>query len=171
MKYTYKLEDGREVPLFEADYDMSFDVYKTDKKKAVIGDPRHCIEAVGLCRLQNVTEAHIGASKVAIVVFGPTASRDFVHAVRFIIPASSAKVRDKFDLQKSLKSQTLRLSAPTKGQTMERDRVRQKARREAIKAGAEIKKRGKPNRNRMQRIGVKQRPRALVTKNGTVSFI
>lgn len=169
MKYT--LKDGTIVPLFEGDYDMSFKVWKSDRAKSVIGHPRECIEAKGLCKLPGVTEAFVGSGKVAYVVFEKSRTRDFKHALRFIIPMSSQKVRDTFDQRGAPKSQILVLRAPSNGQTMAHRRELNKARAKAVKEGrAQRKPRAEPAKNtRFHRLGVHHRPRAQV-QSGTVSF-
>jgi hypothetical protein len=165
----YQLKDGTTVPLFEADYDTAFKVFKSDRKKSVIADPLNCIEAKGLCRLPNVIEAYIGSGKDAYVVYKSTPSREFPHAVHFTIPASSAKVRDAFETKRDLKSQTLMLKVPSKGRTLKHRRTLNKARHAAIKNGAPIKKRSKAARQRVHRLGVDHRPRAMV-KAGVVTL-
>lgn len=165
---NYQLEDGTTVPLFEAEYDTAFKVFKSDRRKSVIGDPKHCIEAVGLCRLPNVQEAYIGSGRDAYVVYKSTANRNFLHAVHFTIPSSSQKVRDAFDTKKALKSQVLLLKVPSKGRTLQHRRLLNKARRAAVKNGATVKKRGGKSKQRIHRLGVDHRPRAQI-KEGMVS--
>ena len=165
----YELSDGTHVPLFEAEYDTAFKIYKSDKRKAVIGDPKACIEALGICRKPNVIEAYIGAGKDAYVVYKSTPGRNFKHAVHHTIPAQSGKVRDLFDVKGAPKTQTLFLKAPSPGRTLAHRKTLGKTRRAAIKAGATIKKRGKPKVMRVHRLGVGYRPRAKV-KGGVVSL-
>lgn len=167
----YKLRDGTTVPLFEAPYDMSFKVWKSDKRKAIIGDPYECIEALGLCRMPNVMEAHVGSGKVAYVVFEKSAGRAFKHALRFTLKTASQKVRDTFDQRGAPKTQILILSAPTNGQTMLHMRDYAKERARKIKKGeAVVKPRGeKKIKTRFIRLGVNHRPRAVV-RSGIVSF-
>lgn len=165
----YQLADGSRVPLFEAEYDMSFTIYKSDKRKSTIGDPLNCIEAKGICRLPNVIEAYIGAGALAVLVFGKTASRPFKHAVHFVIPAKARKVVDAFDTRGAPKTQELKLKVPSKGRTLAYQRRIQRDRHAAIRNGAPVKKRSKPNVTRMQRLGVKHRPRAKIVKD-TVSL-
>src|SRR5262245_53447917 len=85
-KYSFK-HDGVSHPMVEADYDTAFKVYKTDRKKAVIGDPTDCIEAVGLKRLPNVVFAHIGCGGDAYVGFKDENSPTGVTVRHFLIPA------------------------------------------------------------------------------------
>lgn len=169
-KPQYKMRDGTVIPLFEAPYDMSFKVWKTDKNKAIIGDPYECIEAKGLCKMPNAVEAHVGSGRVAYVVFAKTADRPFMHALRFMIKSKSQKVRDAFDLKGSPGTQRLELSAPTPSLTMAHLARANKKLRDRVKDGSHIPvSRGKNQVRRFQRIGVKQRPRARV-KAGVVSL-
>jgi hypothetical protein len=166
----YKTDDGKQVPLFEADHDMAFKVYKTDRRKSVIGDPKHCIEAKGLCRLPNVREAYIGSGKDAYVIFEKAPRRPFSHAIHFMIPIASGRVRDAFDTKRDLKSQILMLKAPASGQTRAHRSLLNKRRRDAIKNGAPVKKRAtKAAATRVQRLGIDHRPRAKITA-GVVSI-
>jgi hypothetical protein len=164
----YQSKDGP-VPLFEADHEMAFKVYKSDRRKAVVADPLNCIEAKGLCRNRGVREAHIGTGGDAFVVMKHTATRPFPHALHFIIPAASKKVRDLFETKKNITSQVLTLMAPTAGRTILNRRRLNKARREAIKKGAPIKKQAKPRVGRLQRLGMAHRPRAKI-EAGMVSL-
>jgi hypothetical protein len=159
----YKLADGTEVPLFEGEYDTAFTVYKSDKRKATIGDPRECIEAKGLCRLPNVIEACIGSGKDAYIVYKGTPSRDFKHALHFTIPARSEKVRDAFDTKRGLNSQILMLKAPTKGRTLKHRRKLSRSLQARIKNGTHTVKPGKSRKQRVHRLGVARRPKAKVT--------
>lgn len=163
-KLEYQLEDGTTVPLFEGEYDMAFKVYKSHRKTAVIGHPLHCIEAKGLCKLKNVREAYIGSGKDAYVVFEQTPRRDYLHAVHFIIPVPSAKVRDSFEVRGAPATQTLLLRAPSNGQTLKYKRETNKKWREAVKNGKHVEQRGKINQTRISRIGVAHRPRAKVSR-------
>jgi hypothetical protein len=161
----YRLDDGTEIPLFEADYDHAFKVNKSDRRGAVIGDPKHCIEAKALCRLKDVKEAYIGSGKDAYIVYEQTESRPFAHALHYTIPASSAKVRDAFETKKAIASQICWLRKPTKGRTLKHRRTLDKDRKEAVKAGAPVKKRGKKLTRRIHRLGVDHRPRARIKSN------
>jgi hypothetical protein len=162
----YRCKDGREIPLFEADYDIAFTVYKKDRRGAVIGDPNNCLEAKSICdHNPDVIEAYIGSGKEAYIVFRETDSRPFEHALHFIIPTRSSKVRDAFDTKKGVDKQILWLRRPTKSRTAKARAKSNKERRKAIKAGAPVKKRGSPKTTRMYRLGVDHRPRAKIKHN------
>jgi isopropylmalate/homocitrate/citramalate synthase len=166
----YKLKDGTEVPLFEADYQLAFEVRRKDRVGAIVGDPKECIEARAMCNnMEGVIEAYIGAGKDAYVVFKATSSRPFIHALHFTIPADAGRVRDRFDMEKALKSQTLMLRPPSKGRTLTHRRQLANERHKAVKAGAPVKKRGTIAKTRITRIGVPLRPRAKIVK-GVVSL-
>jgi hypothetical protein len=168
----YRLKDGTQVPLFEADYQLAFTVRRADRRGAIVGDPKECIEARAMCRdMEGVTEAYIGAGKDAYAVFKATRTRPFVHALHFIIPAEAARVRDLFDTKKGkkIKSKTLILRAPSPGRTLQHRRKLGSTRRKAVKAGAPVKKRGTITKTRITRIGVPLRPRAKII-NGVVSL-
>src|SRR5215475_12823759 len=114
----YRTADGTLYPLTEAEYDMAFTVYKSDKRKSVIGDPLQCIEARGIKRDPNVLEAYVGSGKDAYVVF-KARGRLGAGARHFTIPAKSAKVRDAFETKGSPKTQVLWLRAPSAGRTLD----------------------------------------------------
>jgi hypothetical protein len=165
----YELADGTRVPLFEAEYDTAFKIFKSDRRKAKVGDPKACIEALGICRKPNVLEAHIGSGKDAYVVYSKTPGRSFKHAVHHTMPAQSGRVRDQFEVKGSPKTQTLFLKAPSSGRTLAHRKTLDKKRRAEVKAGAPVKKRGKPNKTRIHRLGVAHRPRAKI-KAGVVTL-
>jgi len=161
--------NGINHPLLEAEYDTAFKVYKTDGRHAEIGHPEKCIEARGLCRLPNVEFAHIGSGGDAYVGFKDPNSETGITARHFVIPNASAKVRDAFDVKGSPKTQVLMLKAPSNGRTLSHRAKIGKRRREEIKAGAAVKKRGPQKNKRIHRLGVRPRPRAKVVK-GEVSL-
>ena len=166
---SYK-HDGVSHPLIEADYDTAFKCYKSDRRKATIGDPTACIEALGLRRLPNVEFAHIGAGGDAYVGFKDPDSATGITVRHFVIPAQSKRVRDSFDVKGSPPTQILMLKAPSNGRTISHRRTLNKKRRIAVKAGAPIKKRQKPSKTRITKLGIsKNRARAKV-EAGEVSI-
>jgi hypothetical protein len=169
MTTRYYKHDGINHPLVEAEYDTAFKVYKTDKRKSVIGDPSACIEAMGLKRLPNVSFAHIGSGGDAYVGFKDPKSNTGTTVRHFLIPTASGKVRDSFDIKDAPPTQVLMLKAPTNGRTLSHRAMLGKRRREEIKNGAETKKRGSQKNKRIHRLGVAPRPRAKIVK-GEVSI-
>lgn len=151
-------------PLVEAEYDTAFKVYKTDRRRATIGDPTGCIEAMGLRRLPNVQFAHIGSGGDAYVGFKDAESSTGITVRHFLIPTQSAKVRDTFETKGAPPTQILMLKAPTNGRTLSHRSALGKRRREEIKAGAVPKKRGPQKRTRIARLGVGHRPRAKIVR-------
>ena len=138
----YELADGTRVPLFEAEYDTAFKIFKSDRRKAKVGDPKACIEALGICRKPNVLEAHIGSGKDAYVVYSKTPGRSFKHAVHHTMPAQSGRVRDQFEVKGSPKTQTLFLKAPSSGRTLAHRKTLDKKRRAEVqgwRAGQEAR--------------------------------
>lgn len=169
-KQYYLCEDGDRVPLFEADTATAFKVFRSDQGRAVIGDPLHCIEARGLCRLPGVVEARVGSGRVAYVVYAKTNNRPYKHCLRYIISSTAQRTRDDFDLNKKLKTQVLMLRAPSAGQTLSRKRKYKNAWDASVKNGSHTPaKREKPRQDRIQRLGVSHRPRAVI-KAGVVAF-
>jgi hypothetical protein len=164
---SYK-HDNINHPLSEAEYDTAFKCFKSDKRKATIGDPEACIEALGLRRLPNVSFAHIGSGGDAYVGFKDTGSPTGIVVRHFIIPAAAAKVRDAFEVKGAPATQVLMLKAPTNGRTLSHRSMLGKRRRDEIKAGAQAEKRGKQKNKRITRLGVSPRPRAKIVK-GEVS--
>jgi len=161
LSYTH---EGIHHPMTEADYDTAFKIYKTDRRKAKIGDPTDCIEAKGLKRLPNVAFAHIGSGGDAYVGFKDQGSETGITVRHFLIPAAAKRVRDAFDVKGSPGTQVLMLKAPTNGRTISHRRTLNKQRREEVKAGAPVKKRGKQAETRIRRLGVPPRPRAKVVE-------
>lgn len=107
-------EDEVKYPLYEARFSTAFVCYRSDAKKAIIGHPKHCVEAKSLCRDRKVIEAYIGSGRIAIVVYKGNPDDEDTryqvdHAIRYEIRAKSAKVRDAFDMNQELKTQTLML--------------------------------------------------------------
>jgi hypothetical protein len=168
----YQVKNGPTVPMFEADYDLAFEVFKKDCRKAKIADPAECIEAKGICRLRNVEEAHVGGGRDAYVVFKQTPTRQFRHALHFIVAAESKRVRDKFEITKGVERQVLWLRAPPPSQFVKNRRAlvsaHAKKRRVAQKAGIKLPT-GKKRVSRRQRLGVSPRPHATI-KEGIISL-
>jgi hypothetical protein len=158
-KRYYKTPDGQRYQLFEAPYSYTITVYKTDCRKSIIGDPTQCLIATGAMRDKAVLAAYIGSGKDAYVIFKETKLRK-AHALHFTINAKAGRVRDYFDTHKGVTTQQVVLSAPTAGRTLSHRSALGKKRREEIKAGAEVKHRGKQTQTRVMRIGQKHRPRA-----------
>jgi hypothetical protein len=163
-KRYYDAGDGKKYPLFEAPYNYPVTVYKSDCKKAVIGDPQQCLIALGACRDKLIESAFIGSGKDAYIIFKKTPLRE-AYALHFTINAQAARVRDYFDSQKAGTSQIITLSAITPGRTLAHRSILNKKRAAEIKAGAEKKKRGKPAVTRVMRLGLHHRPRAKIEKN------
>lgn len=170
MTLTYK-HNGTSHPLREAEYDTAFKIYKSDKRRAVIGDPTACIEALGLKRQPNVAAAHIGSGGDAYVGYKDTASPTGLAFVHFVIPAASKRVRDTFETKGSPATQILMLKAPSNGRTLTHRRTLDKTRRTEIKKGAKVKTRStKPRSKRITRLGVGHRPRAKIVQGETTLF-
>lgn len=165
LRRFYVTPEGIRYPLVEAPYDYVIPVYKKDCKKAIIADPHGCLIALGAQRDPLVLGAYIGSGKDAYIVFRETEQRH-AHAMHFTISASAARVRDYFDTHKGEVKTTVKLSAPTSGRTLSHRSKLNKARYKRIKAGEHVvKRRGKPNRTRIVRLGVKHRPHAVIEKN------
>ena len=165
---TFK-HGGLNHPLVEAEFDTAFKVFKSDRKKAVIGDPADCIEAKGLKRLPNVAFAHIGSGGDGYVGFKDESSPTGIKVRHFLIPAKAAKVRDIFETKGAPSSQVLMLKAPTNGRTLSHRSMLGKRRREEVKKGSPVKSRGPQKNKRIHRLGVPPRPRAKIVK-GETSF-
>lgn len=164
----YTAPDGTKYLLKEAKYDMSFKIYKSDRRKAVPNDPHACVLAKGIRRHKDVKDVYVGSGLDAFVVFKETEEEE-AHAEHFTIRTSVRKVIDKFDTDKKCESQIITLSKPTKGRTLAA-RAKMNARRKAeIEAGAQVNKRAAVSRRpRVDRLGVPHRPRAPISKGGSV---
>lgn len=164
----YTDPNGNEYPLKEAKYDMSFKIYKSDRRKAVASDPHSCVLAKGIRRHKDVQDVFVGSGLDAYVVFKATED-DPAHAEHFIIRTSVRKVIDKFDTEKKCESQIITLAKPTQGRTLAARAKMNAARKAEIKAGAKIKTRGPSRARRVDRLGVPHRPRAPIGKDGSVN--
>jgi hypothetical protein len=165
----YTAPDGERYPLTEARYGIDFKAYRSDRRKARQGDPSGCWAALGIKRNKNVLHVYIGSGRDAYVVFKAN-DDESAHAVHFTIKTSVRKLIDAFDKDKSAKTQIVRLDAPTPGRTLEARQNSGKRRREEIRNGAPIKKRGPSKNKRITRLGVEHRPRARITRGGSVSM-
>jgi len=168
----YETPKGQRYPLYEAPTRYTITVFKSDQRKAVIGDPTGCLIALGAMRDKSVIAAYIGAGKDAYLIFkGDKGEPSF--ALHYTINAAAARVRDYFDTHKNAKTQEIILSKPTAGRTLAHRAKLGKARRQRIKDGAEVKPRetppARPRVMRLERLGVPYRRRAVIRKD-TVSI-
>ena len=161
----YVAGNGIRYPLTEADRDYHIKIYKSDCKKAVVGDAAQCLIALGAKRDKRVDGAYIGSGKDAYVIFKALRGRP-AHAEHFTLNAQASKVRDFFDTHKGAVTTSIVLSAVTAGRTLDHRSKLGKKRAAAIKNGTHtVKTRGKPNATRIMRLGVKHRPKANITNN------
>lgn len=160
----YLTPDGVRYPLYEAPIPFTIKVYRKDCKDAVVGDPVQCLIAKGAKRHRNVLHAFIGGGKDAYVIMKNGAEGKPI-AVHYTLNAVAVRVRKTFDDHKKMAAQEITLAAPTAGRTMAHRSKLGKKRRAAIKAGAEVKKRGKLTEAQIHHIGSKHRPVAKIVKN------
>lgn len=163
-KRSYKAPDGNVYPLTEAEYDIAFMAYKSDRKKAKIGDPGGCLLALGIRHNPDVQAAYIGSGKDAYVVFKARGELP-ARAVHFTVPSKAGKVRDSLETKGAPATQVIILRAPSAGRTLEARSAFDKKRRTEIKNGSPVKKRGPQKRKRIMILGVPHRPRARIVKN------
>ena len=169
-KQTYTdANTGVVYPMFEAVYDYNVEVYKSDSKKAVPGDPHKCVIAMALMRDKHVIDACIGSGKDGYVIFKADGMHPVDYAMHFTLPANTRRTLDEFDVSKKAKTTIIKLRAPTPGRTHAARAKLNKNRRIAVKAGAAVKKRANAKRPRITRLGVPNRPSPTI-KNGAVSF-
>lgn len=162
MQYTNP-RNGKVYPLFEADYDQRFKVFRTDQAKSVQGDNLQCIGAHGLRRLPNCIDAEIGSGKHAYVTFGPTNSRPYEHTLHFIIPDSVRRAVDIFDKDKKLKFKWWYLKAPSESQTKQAASAQKRQRYREAKSGVHpVRHRTRPIRKRRSDLGVSHRAKAQI---------
>jgi hypothetical protein len=96
MAKFYTAPDGTRYPLSEAKYNMSFKVYRSDRRKARIGDPGQCLLALGIRRDKDVLDVYIGSGRDAYVIF-KAQDGEPAHAVHFTIPTTTRRIIDAFD--------------------------------------------------------------------------
>src|SRR5215475_10578309 len=118
MSKRFYKHEGVNHPMLEAETDALFEVFKSDRRKAVIGDPLECIEALGLRRLNGVVFAYVGSTKDAYLGIEDPLSPTKFRLRHYPSPAKAAKVRDTFDQKGAAKTQVLKLKRPTKGRTL-----------------------------------------------------
>ena len=166
MTATYTDEKtGRTWPLEEADTDYSFRVYKAHRRKAVIGDPTSCLIAMGLQRDEDIAAAFIGSGKDAFVVFKGKVVAHRCPPLRH--PGCRREGARHLRPEGLSRTQWLTLSAPTPGRTLEARRKLDKRRREEIKDGTRtVTHRDTPNKKRVTRLGVANRPKPIVSRGG-----
>jgi len=164
----YTSPEGTKYPLEEAGHDMSFKVYRSDRRKAKQSDPQSCVLARGIARHRDVLEVWIGSGLDAYVVFKEMEDRP-AHAVHFTIRTTVRKLIDKFDTEKKIQSQIITLSRPTAGRTLAARAKMNARRKKEIAEGATVRKRAKTSRSsRMDRLGVPHRPTAPISRSGSV---
>lgn len=169
---TGVVSGGKKYPLYEAMTNYPVRVYKSDKRKAIQGDPGECMVALGGKRDHSVIDIFIGAGKDAYVVFQATEDRPD-HAVHYTIPAATRRIVDAFDSKRSATSAIITLNKPTEGRTMDARKTLNSKRRKRVKEaavkGEDIVKHRKPGVPRIMRLGVVHRPRAnIVTEQVSV---
>ena len=161
----YVTGDGTKYPLYEAPYPIPITIYKSDCKKAVIGDPEQCLLALGARRTRGVIGAFIGAGKDAYVIFGATKQKP-AHALHFTINAKAGRMRDAFDKDNSATTKVIELSPVSNGRTLAHRSKLDKILRAKIKKGQHTpKKLGRPLTTRVMRVGVSPRPKPTVESN------
>jgi hypothetical protein len=165
----YTTPAGEKYPLTEARYEMTFKAYRSDRRKAVAGDPGRCLLALGIRRDPQVADVYIGSGKDAYVILKETQEHP-AQAVHFTIRTPAKRIRDGWDKDKSAVTQLITLSRPAISQTVEAQRAYTRRRREEIKNGAPVKHRGPNKGHRMTRLGVPHRPRPKISRGGSVSM-
>jgi hypothetical protein len=149
--------------------DMMFKVYRSDRRKATIGDPWDCVESKGIKHHRGVIEAYIGSGRNAYVVFKATEDEPAT-AYHFMISVRASRIRDIFDQNKKLQSQELILKRPKESQTLTARAGMGKIYKAKIKDGSHVPvKRGSPRTTRMERhLPPAQRPRPNISSGGSV---
>jgi len=168
---TYTAQDGTEYPLTEARYDVAFKVYRSDRSKAISGDPYRCLLALGIKRNRNVKEAYIGSGKDAYVVFGDDDGDD--EAVHFLIGTTVRKVLDSFDTDKKAATMQIMLTRPSKSMKIATRRADGKKHRDKAKAAKKANGGNPPPKKRAlttrpMRLGLAHRPRPNISRGGDV---
>jgi len=167
-KRLYQAPDGKSYPLREADWNIGFKVYRSDRYKAVQGDPQRCLIALGIKRDKDVLDVFIGSGKDAYVVFK---GKGKPFAVHFVLTKTATSLLDAFDKDRSAATKQIFLRKPTPGRTLAARRKMNKDRNRRIKNGEhKVKHRG-PNISRLTRLGVHHRPHPRTFTSGSVSAL
>lgn len=159
--------NGKIYPIIEAISNTFFLVFRTDMRKAVIGDSCHCIIALGLKKMdRDIVDAFVTSGKFVYLCYEPRGVAPYCYCVRYQTTAEAARVRDNFDQDKDMKTQRLYLRKPSPGRTLAGRAAANKRRRQEIKDGAPVKARGNQVRNsRLMRIGIAHRPKVHIVRN------
>src|SRR5215472_15054190 len=118
MTRIYTALDGTKYPLVEARYNIAFRIYKSDRSKAVPGDPHNCLLALGMRRDRNVLDVYIGAGFDAYVVFKGDSERP-AQAVHLTIPSRERRKINEFDKARTAATMLITLRRPTAGRTLD----------------------------------------------------
>lgn len=156
--------DDNWYPVKEAQYDMPIKIYKSDKRRAVVGSPEECLLALGAVRNNAVLEAAIGHGGDAFMLMKDDNGNPS-HWLHFKIKAEAQRIRDAFDRDRSARTATIILSKPPKSWTLAHRQASNKRRREEIAAGSPVRRLVNPRRTRVQRLGVRVRPTTRIKIN------
>jgi hypothetical protein len=169
MRY-YTAPDGAKYPLYEAQWDTAFTIYRSDRRKAVAGDPHNCLLALGIKRNRDVLDVYIGAGQDAYVVFKARGD-DPARAVHFTITSSARRSIDGWDgPDKRAATMTIKLKRPTAKRTLEARSKLDKDRAARIKNGThKVRHTGKARLPRVTRFGAVHRPPVEISRSGNVS--
>lgn len=144
---TYKGEDGTEYRLVEATHDLFIKVWRRHCKKAIPGSTTHCVVAVAIEEHDdNIMEVCITCGRDAWVIMKSDEYPDGV-AFHFVLNMTPQRVRDKFDTDKTIKSQVVELRRPTASRTIAARDASNRRRRQELADGT-----GKPYRPRIKPI-------------------
>jgi hypothetical protein len=150
---------------------MAFKVYKSDRRKAKIGDPYGCWLALGIRRHPDVVDVYVGSGKDAYVVFKGRGGEG-PYAIHFIVGTSLRSLIDAFDKDKKTATQMLILRRPAESMTLEHRRKSNKKRAADVRSGkVTVKTRGPQKDTRITRIGMSPRPRVRISESGSVSAL
>jgi hypothetical protein len=123
---------------------------------------------LGVRRLKNVIDVHVGQGRDAYVVFkGENGEPDY--AVHFTIRMSLNRMINEFDKDKKTRTILVRLDKPARSWHLEYRRQSNTRRRNEVKAGASVRHRVERRKNRMEKYGIANRPRAKLSKSGSVN--
>jgi hypothetical protein len=151
--------DGNTYRVIQAKHDYAVRCYRSDRSRAIPGDLRKCLIALGAKRNRLVVDCLIGAGRNAYVLFEATeeSEREWHH---FNTSATSRKVADEFDKDKKTQTIIVMLKRPSKGTAKNAASSRHaKQYQERKTTGKQPNKTiGATKKTRMKRLGVPHRP-------------
>jgi hypothetical protein len=159
LERVLKAIDGNFYRVVQAKHDYAVRCYRTDRSRAIQGDPRKCLLALGAKRNRLVIDCLIGTGRDMYILFEATeeSDREWLH---FIASTSSRGVADGFDKDRKASTIIVMLRRPTKSTAKKSASKRHANQYQKRKATGKQpdKTIGAKRITRVKRLGVPHRP-------------